>query len=235
MRFPWFWIGLRDLVFVSVIVGLYFTLVGLLAHQTPNIGVAVTLGLLALLIEGLWLFLRWMSPFRGVFGAPDRELSLWRVLERELSRSMRYGSPMVAVGMRLRHRVPASDVESLLRFSDIVTFGRANFVVIIMTETRIEQAETVIQRFVSRLPVQAIVMADTQVLASQSALTGIEQRHNVQSEHLPTIALVQGLRLGILRAETHVSAHAPPPVYRLTAKDVREANELEQQQRRGAA
>jgi hypothetical protein len=224
MKYFWVGAGIREVLFVSSTVCLYLFFMLIIAHSSPSAPVAIGLGLLAFIAEGVWLFMRWLSPLRGLFGTPDREISLWRALERELSRSMRHGSPLVIVGMRLKRKVSVPNIEALLRYSDIVTYGRGGFVIVLMTETRIDQAKIVIQRFVDRLPVRAIVVADEHALSSRSALVGVGLRHNVQSEHMPTIALVQGLRLGLFRAEARARKDEPAPVYILSANDVLEAN-----------
>jgi hypothetical protein len=217
--------GLRLFVACAAPAGLYLGL-GLLIHQPMSAPLLVGLILLGAAIEGMWIYIRWLSPLRATFGDPDQEIALVRALERELSRSLRYKAPLVVVALHGKRGLTKHAIATMLRFSDIVIRGRNQHMVILMTETPLANARVVVERMIERLPVRGAAIADEHVITPATSLAGFGARHHKQqsSTHGPTLALLQGLRLGIFRSEARSGHQQPTVLYELSPDDLIAAN-----------
>ena len=194
--------------------------------RTPlSLSVLIGLSILTTLLMLVWLFLRWMSPLRGVFGNPEQEMALIRAVERELSRSLRHGAPLVIVALEGKRGLSSKSLSTFLRTSDLVLRGQGRRFVLLMTETPLEHGNHVLERLVARFPVRAAVIASEQVITPATNLTGFGARHQarIKTAHAPTLALLRGLQLGLLRATLRIRKGEPPPIYQLTASDIRTA------------
>ncbi len=217
--------GLRTALALVLVAGGYLGLATLL-HQPIATPYLVGSLLLGLAVERLWLLVRWLSPLRGTFGDPDQEVALVRAVERELSRSLRYKAPLVVVAFHGRRKLTRQAVAAMLRFSDIVICGRNNHIVVLMTETTIEKVRATVLRMIERLPVRGAAIADEHVITPATSLAGFGARHHKQvaSAHGPTLALLQGLRLGVFRSEARSRRNRPATLYELSPADLVAAN-----------
>ena len=217
--------GLRLLVACAVPVGLYLGLVAIL-HQQVAAPMLVGAILMGAAIEGLWMYIRWLSPLRATFGDPDQEIALVRALERELSRSLRYKAPLVVVALHGKRGLTKHAIGTMLRFSDIVIRGRNQHMMILMTETPLANARVVVERMIEQLPVRGAAIADEHVITPATSLAGFGARHHKQqtSTHGPTLALLQGLRLGIFRSEARSAHNHAAVLYELSPDDLVAAN-----------
>ncbi len=216
---------MRDLARLVLLAGAAvgaYSGVARLGRQPVQAAVVVGLVLLAVAVERLWAFVRWMSPLRGQFGEPDQEIALLRAIERELSRSLRHDAPLTVVALRGRRGLKTRAVAAMLRTSDIVIRGRGRHIVVLMTETARDNARLVIERMVERLPISAVAIADHTVITPGAQLSGFGARHQARqtSIHGPTLALARGLQLGLFRAEARARRGRPAPIYDLSAADV---------------
>jgi hypothetical protein len=195
-------------------------------EQRPQIPILLGLWLLALGVEALWSLVRWLSPLRGIFGEPEQELQLVRVMERELSRSLRHRAPLVIVAVLGRRRLSRKAVMDKLRLSDIAIVGRGRHMVILMTETRLEQAEMVMERMAAQLPIRAIAMTNEQAVQAGALIGDFGGRYRAQggTAHSPTLALMRGLQLGLFRSRTRSRHGEPAPIYILGPQAMITAN-----------
>jgi hypothetical protein len=216
-------------------VGAYLAVAATL-HQPPQGALIVGLVLLAVGIAALWALVRWLSPLHGLFGEPDQEMALVRVLERELARALRHQAPLVIVAVRGRGRLSPRAVRAQLRASDIVLRGRGAHLVVLMTETGLDQAHLVMERMVQSLPIHAVAMTDEQAVkagvgvadSDGVAITGFGARYQArrQTAHGPSVALLRGLQLGIFRARARVRRAQPAPIVIIGPGEMRAANQI---------
>lgn len=194
--------------------------------QPAQIPILLGLLIMALGVEALWAVVRWLSPLRGTFGEPDQELALVRVMERELSRSLRHQAPLVIVAMQGRWNLTRRAVSAELRLSDIVMRGRGRHLLILMTETQLEQAQLVLERMVDKLPIRAVAMTNEQAVQSGAAVGGFGGRYEARdtTAHGPTLALLRGLQLGLFRAQARTQRDQPAPIYVLGPNEMVKAN-----------
>ena len=218
-------LGLRLAGALALLAGIYGCFAAVL-HQPLSAVALVGILVGALAVEIAWLYLRWLSPLHSWFGDSDQELSLVRAVERELSRSLRHHAPLVVVAFRGKRGLRRAAVVKMLRFSDIVLVGSDRHIVILMTETTRENARAVVERMIEQLPVRGAVMADQTVITPATTLAGFQARHHIQeaTTHSPTLALLQGLRLGLFRSETRARGGQPAVLYDLVDDDVIAAN-----------
>jgi hypothetical protein len=191
------------------------------SHFQPPI--AIGLALLAVGSEALWAVARWLSPLRGMFGEPDQELALVRTLEREISR---HQAPLVIVAVLGRWNLKLRDVSERLRTSDIVLRGRGKHFIILMTETRLDQARLVMERMALNLPLRAIAMTDDAAIKAGAAIVGFGARYRTQykTAHGPSLALLRGLQLGVFRARARARPDQPAPIVIVGPGEMRHAN-----------
>ncbi|MBA3824772.1 MAG: hypothetical protein H0X24_12865 [Ktedonobacterales bacterium] len=195
-------------------------------HQTVQGLVVATLILVVTGIEALWFVIRWFSPLGGWFGDVDQEQALLRALERELSRSLRQGWHLTVVGVLGTWRLRLPDVRAKLRLSDIVIRGRGGHLIILMTDTEIEQGQFVMERMAQHLPIRAVALTDEHAVPAGMALVGIGSRYRNQeaTADAPTIALLRGLQLGLFRARARRVPGAAAPVVQVGAAAMVQAN-----------
>src|SRR5579875_921941 len=215
----------RAVLLAGIAVVAYIAVVAAMdSHFQPPI--AIGLALLAVGSEALWAVVRWLSPLRGMFGEPDQELALVRTLEREISRSLRHQAPLVIVAVLGRWNLKLRDVSERLRTSDIVLRGRGKHFIILMTETRLEQAQLVMERMALNLPLRAIDMTDDAAIKAGAAVVGFGARYRTQykTAHGPSLALLRGLQLGVFRARARARPDQPAPIVIVGPGEMRHAN-----------
>lgn len=213
--------GLRIALALAAAAGAYLTVqyVGQRPWQPP-----VLIGLLSvmLVLERGWALVRWLSPLHSAFGDPDQEYSLLRALDRELSRSLRHDAPLVVVAVHGKRNLSLPTIEKTLRISDIVIQGRRGHIMVLMTETAIEQAQVVMGRMAEHLPITAVAMADERAVAALAGATafGTRRQSSKNTAHGRTQAMVRALQLGVFRARARIKHDQPTPIYVLTPADV---------------
>lgn len=167
----------RTASMIAAVVVAGYGIAATLAHQHVNLAVALGLALLALGVGALWSLVRWLSPLRGRFGTADQESSLVRSLDRELSRTVRHGAPFVMVAVLGKRSLTLGAIHARLRTSDIAIRGRSHHYIILMTETRMEQAQSVMERMALSLPIRAIAMLDETTVRSGMTAVGFDARY----------------------------------------------------------
>jgi hypothetical protein len=197
-----------------------------LMHQPMQPIIVLGLTLLALGAEALWSLLRWLGPLRGRFGTPNQESSLVRSLDRELSRALRHRAPLVMVAVMGKRGLTPRALSARLRTSDIVIRGRARHLIILMTETQMEQAQSVLERMALNLPIRAIAMLDEATVRGGLATIGFDARYRTrQNEAYGSVAAVlRGLQLGLFRARAQARPDQPAPIVVIGPGDLRDAN-----------
>jgi hypothetical protein len=218
---PTFVVPLRNLFLLVIGLGASVFLIGL-GIQTFHLAVpleAIIGWVIALSI--VWLIIRWCSPWYGSFGYPDEERALLRILERELSRSLRYKEPLVITLLESRRGLSLPKLRKFLRVSDIVLRGRSSHYIILLTETPYEEGRDVIRRLISSFPIRLAVIAHEGVVMPAVGLMGFDARYQHRHiTHRPTFALLRGLRLGHFRASLSVRHNQPPPLYEVKPSDI---------------
>ena len=215
----------RTVALLIVVASGYLATVRLMGQR---IEISVLLGLLILVLgaEALWGLVRWLSPLHGIFGALDQELSLVRVMERELSRSLRHQAPLVIVAIQGRWNLSRKAVVAHLRISDIVLRGHGQHLLILMTETQLDQAQLVLKRMVQQLPIHAVAMTNEEAVQAGTTTGSFGGRYAARGTvaYGPSLALMRGLRLGLFRARARTRAGQPAPIYVLGPQEFITAN-----------
>ena len=215
----------RTVALLIVVAGSYLGALHLMG-QRPQIPMLVALLILAVGGEALWALVRWLSPLRGIFGTPEQELSLVRVMERELSRSLRHHAPLVIVVIVGRWRLSRRAVIAHLRISDIVLRGRGQHLLILMTETQLAQAQMVLERMVLQLPIHAVAMTNEEAVRAGTTTGSFGGRYLAHeiAAYGPSLALMRGLRLGLFRARARTRSGQPASIYVLGPQELVLAN-----------
>lgn len=134
--------------------------VALVLHQVIQVHFLITLCIITPAIERLWALLDWMSPVMGEVNRREQKRMLNRIVERQLSRTWRYGSRLVIAAIRTKKRTSLHIIEQNLRDTDIVLRRFAKLVLVLMPETTIEQSSHAFHRLAALLPIQDIVIMD---------------------------------------------------------------------------
>ena len=71
---------------------------------TVQLPVLIMLPFTALVVERFWSMLKWMSPVIGSVDTKEQERTRTRIIEYELSRSLRYGSHLTMAAIREKTR-----------------------------------------------------------------------------------------------------------------------------------
>jgi hypothetical protein len=218
---PDFVVPLRNLLLL--IVGFSITLF-LVALGIQSFHLAIPIEVIigwVMAISIVWMIVRWWSPWYGTFGYPDEEHALLRILERELSRSLRYKEPLVITLLESRRGLSLQKLRKFLRISDIVLRGRSSHYIILLTETPYEEGRDVIQRLISSFPIRLAVIAHEGVVVPAVGLMGFDARYQHRHiTHRPTLALLRGLQLGHFRASLSMRHNHPPPLYEVKTADI---------------
>ena len=160
---------------------------------------------------------------RGGFGTVGQETTLLRVLDREISRSIRHGHPLV-VALIKGNRLKYQKVKDDFRTSDLVFKGLNGQYLVVLTETSLANGAFVLERFVQRYPVNSAAIIDAALIPSAARLVGVGSRYAAKAQSIasrPVIALLRGLQLGLFRAQVRRRQDQPPPVYSVTPEDIR--------------
>lgn len=213
--------GLQITLVLVATAALYLTVLYMLQRPWQP---EVLLGLLILALgfERGWAFVRWLNPLHGTFGNADQEYSLLRALDRELSRSLRHDAPLVVVAVHGKRTLAVRTIEKILRISDIVIPGHNGHIMVIMTETSLDQAHLVMSRMAEHLPIIALAMADERAVAPLAGATpfGVRKAAPQNPAQGRTLAMVRALQLGVFRARARIKRDEPTPIYVLTPADV---------------
>ena len=148
------------LVLVLIIVSLFYLSVTAIFHQAIQIPTVLTLLFVTFCTERLWTLFAWLSPVMGTVDTKEQE----RIVEYELARSQRYGSPLVFAAIHEKKRMALNVVAQNIRTTDIVTRSSANYLLVLMPGITIEQATPVLKRLTTLLPIKDIVVADEKML-----------------------------------------------------------------------
>ena len=149
---------------VLVLTLLFYLGVTFLFHQAVQLPILITLLLIAVGTERLWVLLEWIGPVVGTMNKKKREQEQKQIIEYMMECSLRYGSPLVIVAMRAKKRVSLHVVAHSFRKSDIVLRSTAGYLLVLMPFTTLEQASIALKRLTSRLPIKEVVVTDVSML-----------------------------------------------------------------------
>lgn len=145
-------------------VSLFYVSISVLFQQAIRLPFLILLLVITLGSERLWALLAWMSPVVGKVDRKEQERTQKRMLEHELSRSLRYGSPLVLAAIREKKRTSLHLIKQRLRSTDVVLRSSAGYLLTLMPNTSIDQARHAFQRLASQLPLQDVVVMDEHML-----------------------------------------------------------------------
>ena len=155
--------GVR-LAIVLVLSLMFYLGVTFLFHQVVQLTTLITLLLIAIGAERLWVLLEWVSPVVGTMDKKKREREQKQIVEYLLECSLRYGSPLVIAAMSSKKRISLHVVARFLRKSDIVVRSSAGYLLALMPFTTLEQASIPLKRISARLPIKQVVVSDVEML-----------------------------------------------------------------------
>jgi hypothetical protein len=199
---------------VLIVISLFYVSAAFLFHQTVQLPVIITLPLIVISAERMWVLLDWIGPVVGTMNRKKQERERKQIIEYLLENSLRYGSPLVIAAICSKKRMSLHVAARLLRKSDIVLRSSAGYLLVLMPFTSFEQASVPLKRLITRrLPISGVLMTD--VLMLQDLVE--EQNTNDNGEAIG--ATVQELRRICLRTfdekveaikSSNVKADVPP-------------------------
>ncbi len=165
--------GIRYAV-VLIISSLLYVSLAFLFRQTVQLPVIITLLLLVICAERMWILLDWVGPVVGTANKKKQEQDRKLIVEYLLENSVRYNSPLVIGAISSKKRISLHVVEHLLRRSDIVLRSSAGYLMFLMPFTSLEQAPVAMNRLARRLPIKGVVVADVSMLRSLAEMQRTE-------------------------------------------------------------
>lgn len=165
-------------VLVLIPVLLLYGCVVFFFHLTVQLPVLIMLPFTALGVERFWSMLKWMSPVIGAVDTKEQERTRTRIIEYELSRSLRYGSHLTMAAIREKTRTSSHVIAKNLRNTDIVLRIPSGYLLVLMPDTNLEQAHVVVKRLNKFLSIKDVVLADEIML--QAAIT--TQKNSLKRE-----------------------------------------------------
>jgi hypothetical protein len=187
--------------------------------------VLAALVLLALVIEFCWALARWRGPLHGVFGEPEQELAAVHVVQRELSRALRYDEPLTVVALHGSWRMTPRQMRSIFRASDILLRGHTGYVIALMPQTPIETGQAVIERLAQTFPLHAATLTDAAAVYEVMGNRRFHSRYNDNDQEdtrEPAILVLRGLQVGIFRSKARKRAGQAAPVTVMTARSLQD-------------
>jgi hypothetical protein len=170
---------------VLILVSMLYWGLASLFHQV-QLSELIALLFTAYSSERLFALLKWMGPIIGTVDTREQERTLKRLIEHELSRSSRSGSPLVIAAIREEKRTSSHVIEQNLRNTDIVLRSSAGYLLVLMTDTTLEQASHAFKRLTGLVPIKDIVAMDQRILqiamASQQNSTNGKLRYFTPQE-----------------------------------------------------
>jgi hypothetical protein len=148
---------------VLILVALSYWGIASLFHQAQ----LATLIVLLFTVYGsdrLFALLKWMSPIIGTVDTKEQERTRKRLIEHEISRSSRSGSPLVIAAIREEKRTSSHVIEQNLRNTDIVMRSPDGYMLALMPDTTLEQARNAFQRLAELIPIKDILVMDQHML-----------------------------------------------------------------------
>src|ERR1700687_1423696 len=100
---------------VLIATALFYLSISVLFHRAIQFPVLIFLLVITLASERLWALLAWMGPVVGKVNKKEQDRAHKHVLEHELARSLRYGSPLVLAARRDKKRTSVHLIEQQLR------------------------------------------------------------------------------------------------------------------------
>jgi hypothetical protein len=179
---------------VLIMISLFYLSVAFLFHQAVQLPVIITLPIIVICAERMWVLLDWIGPVVGTMNRKKQEQERILIIEYLLENSLRYGSPLVIAAIYGKKRMSLHVVARLFRKSDIVLRSSAGFLLALMPFTSFEQASAPLKRLITRqLPIKEVFMTDVRMLQDLEE----EQKTNDNGEATGTT--VQVLRRICLR------------------------------------
>ncbi len=163
---------------VLILVLLLYGCIIFFFHLAVQLPILIMFPFTTLAVERFWTMLRWMSPVIGTVDTKEQERMRTRIIEYELSRALRYGSHLTMAAIREKTRTSSHVVAKNLRNTDIVLRIPSGYLLVLMPDTDLEQAHTVIKRLNKLLSIKDVVLADEIML--QAAIT--MQKSNLKHE-----------------------------------------------------
>lgn len=161
---------------------IYWGVIAIL-QQPFQLAALITILCIAIFAERLGVLLEWIGPVVGSVNMKEQEQEQNRMVEYIAGNSLRYKSPLVMVALRSKKRISLHVVARCLRKSDMVFRNPADYLLILMPFTTLEQAPVAFERLSERLPIKDIVVADQHMLRAL-----VEAQHPAGSEGLREIS-----------------------------------------------
>ncbi len=179
---------------VLIIISLFYLIVAFLFHQSVQLPVIITLPIVVICAERMWVLLDWIGPVVGTMNRKKQEQERNQIIEYLLENSLRYRSPLVIAAIYGKKRMSLHVVARLFRKSDIVLRSSTGFLLALMPFTSFEQASIPLKRLITRqLPIKEVFMTDVRMLQDLAK----EQKTTDNEE--ATVTTVQDLRSICLR------------------------------------
>jgi len=152
-------------VIVLTMILLFYLIMAFLFHQTVQLPVIITLPLIVICAERMWVLLDWIGPVVGTMNKKKQEQERKQIIEYLLENSLRYGSPLVIAAICGKKRMSLHVVARLLRKTDIVLRSSAGYLLVLLPFTSFEQAPVALRRLITRrLPIRGVFMTDVGML-----------------------------------------------------------------------
>jgi hypothetical protein len=179
---------------VLIMISLLYLSMAFLFHQAVQFPVIITLPIIVICAERMWVLLDWIGPVVGTMNRKKQEHERKLIIEYLLENSLRYGSPLVIAAICGKKRMSLHVTARLFRKSDIVLRSSAGYLLVLMPFTSFEQAPAALKRLITQgLPISGVFMTDVRMLQDLVE----EQKTNDNGEATGTT--VQDLRRICLR------------------------------------
>jgi hypothetical protein len=179
---------------VLIMISLFYLSVAFLFHQAVQLPVIITLPIIVICAERMWILLDWIGPVVGTMNRKKQEQERNLIIEYLLENSLRYGTPLVIAAIYGKKRMSLHVVARLFRKSDIVLRSSAGFLLVLMPFTSFEQASVPLKRLITRqLPIKEVFMTDVRMLQD------LEEEQKTNDNREATGTIVQDLRRICLR------------------------------------
>ncbi len=214
--------NIRLATVLVLVVLLYLGIAGLL-HQV-QLAVLAALLVTAYGSDRLFALLKWMGPIIGTVDTKELERTRKRLLEHEISRSLRSGSPLVIAAIREEKRTSSHVVEQNLRSTDIV-LRSSGYLLTLMPDTTLDQAQHAFKRLAGLLPIKDITVMDRAMLQTTVASKhGSNNRYSTPQELREMCIAAIEKKLATIHTNDHQANG--PVIYNLADENVNVAPKL---------
>ncbi|HVB61851.1 MAG TPA: hypothetical protein VNE61_11700 [Ktedonobacteraceae bacterium] len=203
---------------VLIMILLFYLILAFLFHQTVQLPVIITLPLIVICAERMWVLLDWIGPVVGTMNKKKQEQERKLIIEYLLENSLRYGSPLVIAAICGKKRMSLHVVARLLRKTDIVLRSSVGYLLVLLPFTSFEQAPVALRRLITRqLPISGVFMTDVHMLQD------LVEAQRTDGNGEATGTTVQDLRRICLRSfdekiaaiKSNSARAVVPPIYSL--------------------